>query len=227
MDLKEKIRTVPNWPIEGVMFRDITTLLQDPEAFRTACDRLYERYKNMEIDKIVAIDARGFVFGAVLSYKLNVGFVPVRKEGKLPYDTISESYTLEYGENVVEMHKDAIKKGENNPWETVSIVDLEKRLFLWEVPAVTIDAFWLRLEVYFGKKSTFASEPIGPYAIDSTPPRIVPEGNVFWASTSAHIPFKETASGPAKLKGVSVYAKLPDQEKWNCFLLQICSPVHG
>jgi len=112
MNLKEKIRTVPHWPIEGVMFRDITTLLQDPDAFKETCDMLYERYKSMEIDKVVAIDARGFIFGAVLAYKLNVGFVPVRKAGKLPYKTISESYTLEYGESVVEMHIDAIAKGE-------------------------------------------------------------------------------------------------------------------
>jgi adenine phosphoribosyltransferase len=112
MDIKNKIRTVPHWPIEGVMFRDITTLLQDPEAFRETCDMLYERYKEVEIDKIVAIDARGFIFGAVLAYKLNIGFVPVRKAGKLPYNTISESYTLEYGENVVEMHKDSIEKDE-------------------------------------------------------------------------------------------------------------------
>jgi adenine phosphoribosyltransferase len=112
MNLKDKIRTVPHWPIEGVMFRDITTLLQDPEAFREACDMLYERYRDIKIDKVVAIDARGFIFGAVLAYKLNVGFVPVRKAGKLPYQTISESYTLEYGESVVEMHIDAIEKGE-------------------------------------------------------------------------------------------------------------------
>jgi len=112
MNLKDKIRTVPHWPIEGVMFRDITTLLQDPEAFRRACDMLYERYKEMDIDKVVAIDARGFIFGAVLAYQLNVGFVPVRKAGKLPYKTLSESYTLEYGENEVEIHKDAIEKGE-------------------------------------------------------------------------------------------------------------------
>jgi len=112
MNIKNKIRTVPHWPIEGVMFRDITTLLQDPEAFRETCDMLYERYKEVEIDKIVAIDARGFIFGAVLAYKLNIGFVPVRKAGKLPYNTISEPYTLEYGENVVEMHKDAIEKDE-------------------------------------------------------------------------------------------------------------------
>lgn len=112
MKLRDKIRTVPNWPIEGVMFRDITTLLLDPEAFRETCDVLFERYKEMDIDKVVAIDARGFIFGAVLAYKLNVGFVPVRKEGKLPYKTISESYTLEYGENTVEMHIDAIKENE-------------------------------------------------------------------------------------------------------------------
>lgn len=112
MNLKEKIRTVPHWPIEGVMFRDITTLLQDPDAFREACDMLYNRYKDMKVDKVVAIDARGFIFGAVLAYKLNVGFVPVRKAGKLPYKTISESYSLEYGKNVVEIHVDAIQKGE-------------------------------------------------------------------------------------------------------------------
>ncbi len=112
MNLKEKIRTVPNWPIKGVMFRDITTLLQDPAAFREACDLLYVRYRDIKVDKVVAIDARGFIFGAVLAYKLNVGFVPVRKAGKLPYKTVRESYTLEYGENVVEMHIDAIQKGE-------------------------------------------------------------------------------------------------------------------
>lgn len=112
MNLKDKIRTVPHWPIEGVMFRDITTLLEDPEAFKKTCDIFYERYRDIKIDKVVAIDARGFIFGGVLAYKLNVGFVPVRKAGKLPYKTISESYTLEYGENVVEMHVDAIKKGE-------------------------------------------------------------------------------------------------------------------
>jgi adenine phosphoribosyltransferase len=112
MNLRDKIRTVPDWPIDGVMFRDITTLLLDPEAFRETCNILYERYKKMEIDKVVAIDARGFIFGAVLAYKLDVGLVPVRKAGKLPYKTIRESYTLEYGENTVEMHIDAIEKNE-------------------------------------------------------------------------------------------------------------------
>jgi adenine phosphoribosyltransferase len=109
MNFKEKIRTVPHWPIEGVMFRDITTLLQDPEAFRATCDEFYERYKDMKIDKVVGIDARGFIFGAVLAYRLNVGFVPVRKKGKLPPETISEEYTLEYGSAVVEMSENAIQ----------------------------------------------------------------------------------------------------------------------
>ena len=112
MDLKSKIRTVPHWPIQGVMFRDITTLLQDAEAFRHACDELYNRYKDEKIDVVVGIESRGFIFGAVLAYKLGVGFVPVRKPGKLPAKTISEEYTLEYGKNKIEIHADAIKKGQ-------------------------------------------------------------------------------------------------------------------
>lgn len=112
MNLKETIRSIPNWPIEGVIFRDITTLMQDPVAFKEACNLFYNRYKNMNIDKIVGIDARGFVFGAVLAYQLNVGFVTVRKKGKLPYKTISESYSLEYGKNTVELHEDSINTGE-------------------------------------------------------------------------------------------------------------------
>lgn len=112
INLREKIRSIPDWPIKGVIFRDLTTLMQDPEAYRESCDIFYDRYKDMNIDKIVGIDARGFVFGAVLAYQLNVGFVPVRKKGKLPYNTITETYTLEYGEDIVEMHEDAIVPGE-------------------------------------------------------------------------------------------------------------------
>ncbi len=112
MDLKTSIRSIPDWPIEGVIFRDLTTLMQNPEAYRNACDVFYNRYKNMNIDKVVGIDARGFVFGAVLAYQLNVGFIPVRKKGKLPHNTVSAQYTLEYGKNTVEMHADAIAKGE-------------------------------------------------------------------------------------------------------------------
>ncbi len=112
MDLTEKIRTIPHWPMEGVMFRDITTLVQDPEAFRYTCDFLYDRYKDMKIDKVVSIDARGFIFGGVLAYKLDVGLVLVRKKGKLPPETIQEEYTLEYGTNVVEISKHGIQKGD-------------------------------------------------------------------------------------------------------------------
>ncbi len=112
MNLKETIRSIPGWPIKEVTFRDITTLMQDPVAYKEACDIFFNRYRDMKIDKVVGIDARGFVFGAVLAYHLNVGFVPVRKKGKLPYNTISASYTLEYGENVVEMHEDSIEDGE-------------------------------------------------------------------------------------------------------------------
>ena len=112
MDLKETIRSIPGWPIEGVIFRDITTLMQRPDAFKEACDVFHERYKDKGIDKVVGIDARGFVFGAVLAYQLNVGFVPVRKKGKLPYNTIEESYSLEYGQDTLEIHEDALEKGE-------------------------------------------------------------------------------------------------------------------
>ncbi len=112
MNLKDKVRSIPNWPIEGVIFRDITTVLQDPEAFRHSIDLFYERYKDMQIDKIVGIDARGFIFGAVLAYKLNLSFIPVRKKGKLPFKTISAEYDLEYGKDTVEMHEDAIEKGD-------------------------------------------------------------------------------------------------------------------
>jgi adenine phosphoribosyltransferase len=111
-NLKQTIRSIPNWPIEGVIFRDITTLMQDPQALIESCDILYERYKDKQIDKIVGIDARGFVFGAVLAYKLGVGFIPVRKKGKLPAETIQESYDLEYGSGTLEIHKDGISSGE-------------------------------------------------------------------------------------------------------------------
>jgi len=112
MDLKSTIRSIPHWPIESVTFRDITTLMENPEAFKHACDCLFERYQNKNIDKIVAIDARGFVFGSVLAYHLNVGLVLVRKKGKLPSSTIQADYTLEYGTNTVEMHDDSLSKGE-------------------------------------------------------------------------------------------------------------------
>lgn len=110
--IKSKVRSIPDWPIKGVIFRDITTLLQDPATHREICTIFYNRYANQKIDKIVGIDARGFLFGSVLAYKLDLGFIPIRKNGKLPYKTISESYTLEYGKETIEIHEDAITRGE-------------------------------------------------------------------------------------------------------------------
>ncbi|PHR28151.1 MAG: adenine phosphoribosyltransferase [Desulfotalea sp.] len=112
MELMNSVRSIVDWPIKGVIFRDLTTLMKDPQALKESCDILYDRYKDQNIDKVVGIDARGFVFGAVLAYKLGVGFVPVRKKGKLPGETIEESYKLEYGSDTLEIHKDSIVKGE-------------------------------------------------------------------------------------------------------------------
>ena len=112
MDLKSSVRSIVDWPIEGVVFRDLTTLMKDPMALRKSCDILYDRYREQKIDKIVGIDARGFVFGAVLAYKLDLGFVPVRKKGKLPAETIEESYSLEYGSGTLEIHKDSLDSGD-------------------------------------------------------------------------------------------------------------------
>ena len=111
-DIKQHIRTVPNWPIEGVMFRDITTLLQNPACFRTLIALLVERYRDQRIDVVAGLDARGFIIGSVLAYELNVGFVPIRKKGKLPFTTVSESYELEYGSATVELHIDACQPGD-------------------------------------------------------------------------------------------------------------------
>lgn len=112
IDLKGSIRSIPNFPIEHITFRDITTLMQDAEAFHETNEQFYNRYKDQKIDKVVGIDARGFVFGAVLASKLKIGFVPVRKKGKLPFKTLCEKYSLEYGTAEVEIHSDAIEKGD-------------------------------------------------------------------------------------------------------------------
>ena len=111
MNLKEVIRTIPNWPKQGVMFRDITTLLKDAKAFNFVVDSLCERYKNDHIDLVAGIESRGFILGGAIAHKLNKGFIPIRKEGKLPHKTEKESYDLEYGRATVEIHVDAIPKG--------------------------------------------------------------------------------------------------------------------
>ena len=112
MSIKSKIRTIENYPIKGVMFRDITTLLKDPEGLRDSINKLVDRYKDLNIDKIAAIESRGFIIGAPLAYLLNVGLVLIRKPGKLPAETIDQDYKLEYGTDRIEVHTDAIDKGE-------------------------------------------------------------------------------------------------------------------
>ena len=118
LNVKDYIRTIPDFPHEGIMFRDVTTLFGDPRGFRMAIDLLLHPYSGMRIDKVAALEARGFILGGALAHQLSVGFVPIRKKGKLPWKTIAESYTLEYGEAIVEVHEDAIKPG-----ETVLLVD--------------------------------------------------------------------------------------------------------
>ena len=110
--VKDYIRTIVDFPHEGIMFRDVTTLFADPRGFRMTIDQLLHPYAGMEIDKVVGLEARGFILGGAIAHQLTVGFVPIRKKGKLPGATISESYQLEYGEAVVEVHDDAIQPGE-------------------------------------------------------------------------------------------------------------------
>lgn len=111
-NLKKHIREIPNWPKKGVNFYDITTLLQDKNAFKKAIDQMAKPYKNKKIDLIVGIDARGFILASALAYKLKTGLAIIRKEGKLPWKTFRQKYDLEYASNTIEMHKDAIKKGQ-------------------------------------------------------------------------------------------------------------------
>ena len=112
MSIKSRIRTIENYPIEGVMFRDITTLLKDPIGLRSSIDAFVNRYKDLQIDKVVAIESRGFIIGAPLAYLLNIGLVLIRKPGKLPSDTIKQNYELEYGTDCIEIHTDAINEGD-------------------------------------------------------------------------------------------------------------------
>ncbi len=112
MPIKSRIRTVPHYPKQGVMFRDITTLLKDPVGLRITINDLVNRYTGSRIDKIVAIESRGFIIGAALAFQLGVGFVPIRKKGKLPAETIGHDYDLEYGSDRIEMHVDAIAQGD-------------------------------------------------------------------------------------------------------------------
>ncbi|MBU1974857.1 MAG: adenine phosphoribosyltransferase [Nanoarchaeota archaeon] len=110
--LKSLVRTIPDWPKKGIQFRDITTLLNDPKGYHLLIEELTKRYKDNKPDVIAGIEARGFILGGALAYTLGVGFVPIRKKGKLPGETVSQEYELEYGTDKIEMHKDAIKPGQ-------------------------------------------------------------------------------------------------------------------
>jgi adenine phosphoribosyltransferase len=112
MPIKSRIRTVPDFPKKGIMFRDVTSLIADPVGLRLCVDDFVKHYKDIDIDLVVGIDSRGFIFGAALAYLLQKGFNPVRKKGKLPAETVSETYELEYGTDTLEIHKDAIKAGQ-------------------------------------------------------------------------------------------------------------------
>lgn len=113
MDLKQYIRDIPDFPKEGIVFKDITPLLKDPPAFKYALEAMTENWKTVNIDAVMGIESRGFIFGGTMAMQNNWKFVPLRKEGKLPYKTVKESYSLEYGTNTVELHQDALEKGEN------------------------------------------------------------------------------------------------------------------
>jgi adenine phosphoribosyltransferase len=110
--VRNAIRSVPDWPKQGVTFRDITPVLQDPRSFRVLIDLFVYRYMRQRLDLVAGVDARGFILGSVLAYELNLGFVPVRKKGKLPFTTVAEEYTLEYGNAGVEMHTDSVRPGQ-------------------------------------------------------------------------------------------------------------------
>ncbi len=113
MNIKDIIRTIPDHPKPGIMFRDITTLLGNPRAFRTAVDQMVQPYAGIRIDKVAGIEARGFILGGAVAHQLSVGFVPIRKKGKLPWKTVRQDYQLEYGTDTMEAHADAFTPGEN------------------------------------------------------------------------------------------------------------------
>lgn len=112
MKLENLVRDIPDFPKKGILFKDITTLLKEPAGLKNALDQMYNKVKELKIDKVVALESRGFIFGPHLAYRLNAGFVPIRKPGKLPAETITEEYALEYGTDKIQIHKDAINKGD-------------------------------------------------------------------------------------------------------------------
>ncbi|MCP4582443.1 MAG: adenine phosphoribosyltransferase [candidate division Zixibacteria bacterium] len=161
--LKQKIRNVPDFPKKGIVFRDITTLVQDGPAFKAVNDHLHDRYKDKNLDAVLGIESRGFIFGGALADRLGIGFIPARKPGKLPAETISESYDLEYGQATLEIHKDSITKGMK-----VLVVDdllatggtLEATAKLVERLGGEVAEIWVMIELSFlGGMSKIAKFP--------------------------------------------------------------------
>jgi len=110
--IKKRIQTIPNWPKQGVMFRDFTSLIKDPQGLQDLTNEMIKRYKEMDIDYIVGIESRGFIHGAILAQQLGIGFIPIRKKGKLPPVTVAQEYSLEYGTDVIEIREEALNKGD-------------------------------------------------------------------------------------------------------------------
>ncbi|MEQ8819083.1 MAG: adenine phosphoribosyltransferase [Sumerlaeia bacterium] len=152
MDILSKIRNIPDFPKPGIQFKDITTLLADPEGFNAVIFNLAKRYHDAGLTKIVGVESRGFIFGAALAHALGLGFVPVRKEGKLPHETLGKSYELEYGSATIEIHKDAL-----TPDDRVVIIDdlmatggtLEATVHLVEQLGAEIAEVWVLMELSF------------------------------------------------------------------------------
>jgi adenine phosphoribosyltransferase len=164
MDLKSYIREIPDFPKSGINFKDITPLLQNPEAFQEAVNILAQKVEGFEFSKIMAVESRGFIFAAALAYKLGKGFVPVRKKGKLPYKTVSYTYQLEYGQDTLEIHEDALQVGEK-----VLIVDdllatggtAEACIRLAEKLSAQVEAIVFLIELTFLKgREKFKNYPV-------------------------------------------------------------------
>ena len=119
MELMNTVRSIPDFPKPGIIFRDVTTLFKDPDAYRELMERIAASFDGIKVDAVAGPEARGFVLGSVLAYQLHAGFIPVRKPGKLPYESVSYSYDLEYGSDTVEIHKDAITPGQMSWWWTI------------------------------------------------------------------------------------------------------------
>ena len=137
--LKAAIRDVPDFPKAGIIFKDITPILSDPELFRSAVGILLERHKGQKIDKIAAVDARGFLFGGAMAARLGVGIVPIRKKGKLPYKTFEQSYDLEYGSATLTIHQDAFKKGDRVVLvdDLLATASLDCSVRVWDLSPIT------------------------------------------------------------------------------------------